>query len=113
VKAIIVFVLIGLVVFGLTSCDSTTNNARIIARKKMERLMGEVYLLEMHYQKFYGTPAMYTPHLDSALTTIFKKYGVSKLQYEKSFTYYASTPLLFMKMNEQIIQNYNRDLIQK
>lgn len=97
----------------LTSCDETSSNPGIIQKEKMVQLMGEVYLVEMHYQKFYGTPAMYKPPLDSALTKIFKTHGVSQQQYEKSFSYYASNPAGFMEMNEQIIQQYNEDLVNK
>jgi len=75
--------------------------------------MGEVYLAEMHYQKSFGSPNLYLDPLDKTLSGIFKKYRISKRQYEESFSYYAANPAVFSEMNEQIIQDYNNELIQK
>jgi hypothetical protein len=108
-----VFAILLGVVLGLCCCKARTDETDIINREKMMQIMGEVYLVEMHYQKFYGTPSRYKLPMDSALTTVFKKHRVSRRQYENSFTHYASNPAGFMEMNEQIIQQYNETLVQK
>jgi len=95
------------------SCASRSTSGRVIQKDEMVLVMGEVYQAEMHCQKSYGTPSVYKPHLDKALLTIFKKHGISRKQYETSFSYYAARPATFMEMNERIIQKYNNELIQK
>lgn len=95
------------------SCASRSTAGGVIQKDEMVAVMGEVYQAEMHYQKSFGTPAAYKPHLDKALLTIFKKHGISRKQYETSFSYYAARPATFMEMNERIIQQYNNELIQK
>lgn len=113
VKTRIYAVIFASLVLCLSCCETTPNESRILSKEKMVQLMGEVYLVEMYYQKGYGTPSLYKLHLDSALTKVFKKHRVSRREYEKSFTHYASTPSEFTEMNEQIIQQYNETLVQK
>jgi len=78
----------------------------------MIAVMSEVYLVEMHYQKALGIPALYYPPMDSALSVIFKNHGITRKDYEQSFEYYVNQPKLFKEMNEKIIEKYNKSLSQ-
>ena len=103
-----------LVLALLLACStSTSNSVKVINEKKMVVVMADVYLLEMHYQKKYGAPAVYKKTLDKALKSLFRKHGVTKKSYEKSFTYYAENHEKFMEMNDAVIQRYNSLILEK
>lgn len=94
-------------------CSPHRKAEAVIQKEKMVQIMTEVYLIEMHYQKGYGMPSMYKPRLDIALDEIFKKYDVSRKDYESSFSYYAANPKEFLELNELVIQRYNEELVHK
>ncbi|MFM7595283.1 MAG: DUF4296 domain-containing protein [Flavobacteriales bacterium] len=102
-----------LCLFLVVACQSKSNEIRVIKEDKMIAIMADVYVLEMHYQKNYGSPISYKKHLDQALQKLFKSHGVNRASYEKSFTYYASKHAQFINMNEEVIQRYNTELLQK
>ncbi|MEY5133694.1 MAG: hypothetical protein RLZZ198_1698 [Bacteroidota bacterium] len=97
----------------LFACQSTGDKTQVIEEDKMIGIMADVYVLEMHYQKKYGAPVQYKKHLDWALKTLFASHGISRASYERSFTYYASKHEQFIHMNEEVIQRYNAELLEK
>jgi len=99
--------------FVLFACQSTNPQNQVIEEDKMIEIMADVYVLEMHYQKKYGAPVQYKKHLDRALKTLFTSHGISRESYERSFTYYASKHEQFIHMNEEVIQRYNSELLEK
>ena len=97
----------------LFACQSTGDKTQVIEEDKMIGIMADVYVLEMHFQKKYGAPVQYKKHLGRALKTLFASHGISRASYERSFTYYASKHEQFIHMNEEVIQRYNAELLEK
>ncbi len=97
----------------LASCTTKNTPRDVLPKDKMVTIMGDVYLLEMHYQKKYGAPANYQKHLKMALKKLLTSHGTTQSNYEESFNYYASDPEAFVQMNEEVIENYNAKLHRK
>ena len=85
----------------------------IIEAHKMTKIMADVYILEMHYQKSGGTPATYQKPLKKAIGLLLKQHGVSEKEYNDSFLYYSADHKKFMEMNDAVIQEYNKQLLIK
>lgn len=99
--------------FVLFACQSNNIQSAIIEEEKMIGIMADVYILEMHYQKKYGSPTQYEKPLSRALNNLFLSHGTTKSNYEKSFEFYASHHEKFIQMNETVIQRYNTMLLEK
>jgi hypothetical protein len=73
----------------------------------MTEMLQEVMLLENYYQSKYGSPSVYKAALDSSVEVVFKKHQTNKIQFSKSFDFYAQNPELFQKIQAKIIENLN------
>ncbi|MFM7473931.1 MAG: DUF4296 domain-containing protein [Crocinitomicaceae bacterium] len=100
-KRLIFFVLI------LTSCY-TTEKPDVLPEEKMLLLMEEIYLIENHYQMTFGSPSVYKSTLDSSYQLVLKENGVTKKQYEESFSHYACQPEIMINLQERLIERLNR-----
>lgn len=90
----------------LFSCSSN-NPKGILDEEKMTEVLQEVMLLENYYQSKYGSPSVYKAALDSSVEIVFKKHQTNKIQFSKSFDFYAQNPELFKKIQAKIIENLN------
>ena len=95
-----------LLTLGLFSCSSN-NPKDILDEEKMTEVLQEVMLLENYYQSKYGSPSVYKAALDSSVEIVFKKHQTNKIQFSKSFDFYAQDPELFKKIQAKIIENLN------
>ena len=95
-----------LLTLGLFSCSSNNPNG-ILDEEKMTEVLQEVILLENYYQSKYGSPSVYKAALDSSVEVVFKKHQTNKIQFSKSFDFYAQNPELFQKIQAKIIENLN------
>ena len=95
-----------LLTLGLFSCSSNNPNG-ILDEEKMTEVLQEVILLENYYQSKYGSPSVYKAALDSSVEVVFKKHQTNKIQFSKSFYFYAQNPELFQKIQAKIIENLN------
>ena len=95
-----------LLTLGLFSCTSN-NHKGILDEEKMTEVLQEVMLLENYYQSKYGSPSVYKAALDSSVEIVFKKHQINKIQFSKSFDFYAQNPELFQKIQAKIIENLN------
>ncbi len=90
----------------LFSCSSDKPKG-ILDEEKMTVVLQEVMLLENYYQTKYGSPSVYKAALDSSVEVIFKKYKTNKLQFSKSFDFYAQNPDLLKQIQFNIIESLN------
>ena len=102
-------------IFGiLMMLSSCTNNGGvgsnddILSEEKMVEVTQEVMLLENYYQTKYGSPNVYKKALDSSVNVIFKRFSVTKKQYENTFNYYAENPDLYKELQMKIIESLNK-----
>lgn len=95
-----------LLTLSLFSCSSN-NPKGILEEEKMTEVLQEVMLLENYYQSKYGSPSVYKAALDSSVEIVFKKHETNKIQFSKSFDFYAQNPELFQKIQAKIIENLN------
>lgn len=95
-----------LLTLSLFSCSSN-NPKGILDEEKMTEVLQEVMLLENYYQTKYGSPSVYKVALDSSVEIVFKKHQTNKIQFSKSFDFYAQNPELFQKIQAKIIENLN------
>jgi hypothetical protein len=95
-----------LLTLGLFSCSSKGPKG-ILDEEKMTEVLQEVMLLENYYQSKYGSPSDYKAALDSSVEIVFKKHQTNKIQFSKSFDFYAQNPELFQKIQAKIIENLN------
>lgn len=95
-----------LLTLSLVSCSSN-NPKGILDEEKMTEVLQEVMLLENYYQSKYGSPSVYKAALDSSVEIVFKKHQTNKIQFSKSFDFYAQNPELFQKIQAKIIENLN------
>ncbi len=95
-----------LLTLSLFSCSSN-NPKGILDEEKMTEVLQEVMLLENYYQSKYGSPSVYKAALDSSVEIVFKKHQTNKIQFSKSFDFYAQNPELFQKIQAKIIENLN------
>lgn len=97
-----------LMLFLLFVSCGVNEDPDVIPKDKMLKIMEDVFLIENHYQLSYGSPSVYKVSLDSSYTQLLKSHGVSKKQYEESFTYYAHKPEILLDIQQEIIANLNR-----
>lgn len=95
-----------LLTLGLFSCSSNSPKG-ILDEEKMTEVLQEVMLLENYYQSKYGSPSVYKAALDSSVEVVFKKHETNKLQFSKSFDFYAQNPELIKRIQSNIIEKLN------
>lgn len=64
--------------------------ADLIPAEKIVPLIVDLQVLESHYERVYIHPALFKDALDSSSTFIFADHGVTKEQFDESYSYYAS-----------------------
>jgi hypothetical protein len=66
-----------------------------------------VLVLENYYQSKYGSINNYKNALDKSCEITFKKHGVSKIEFEKSYEFYAKNSKQLRSIQETIIERLN------
>ena len=94
--------------FCLMSCDTDTRPSSIIEKSKMLDIMEEVFVLETFFQSTPGNPASNKHALDSTVNLVFKKAGVTKTNFEKSYSFYSKNLPEFQKMQEEIMSSLEK-----
>jgi hypothetical protein len=95
------FILI--LLFAFVSCETETRPSSIIEKNKMIDIMAEALVLETYYQSLPGNPASNKQALDSTVDLVFKKSGITKIEFEESYLHYSKNLPEFQKMQEEIM----------
>jgi hypothetical protein len=98
-----------LFVLLLFNCKGEALQNPIIPKDKMVKLMAEVHLIELHYQKNIGSD-INQKTLDEELNTVFKRFHTDKKTYRKSFDFYMQNPTVYMELNSMVIQELKEQM---
>ncbi len=93
---------------SLVSCHTATRPSSIIEKSKMIGIMEEVLVLETYYQSLPGNPASNKHALDSTVDLVFKKSGITKIEFEESYLHYSKNLPEFQKMQEEIMRRLEK-----
>ena len=74
----------------------------------MINIMEEVVVIETYYKSAPGNPAANKYALDSTVNLIFKKEGVTRTRFEKSYLNYSKNLPEFQKMQEEIMRRLEK-----
>ena len=96
--------------FFLFACEQSKNlpENEIIRQDKMINIMEEVVVIETYYKSAPGNPAANKYALDSTVNLIFKKEGVTRTRFEKSYLNYSKNLPEFQKMQEEIMRRLEK-----
>ena len=61
----------------------------LIDKDKLIPLIIDLQILESHYHRTYSRPDVYSEALDSASSFVFADHGVTKKNFEESYSFYA------------------------
>jgi hypothetical protein len=61
----------------------------LITKDQLIPVIIDLQVLESHYHRLYNRPDAYKSAVDSASYFVFEKYGTTKDQFKRSYTYYA------------------------
>lgn len=106
-KSFLCFFVLILVVSACSSSGSNSTKEVVLTEEQMVEITQEVLLLENYYQSKYGSPSVYKKALDSSVNVVFKKFSVTKKDYENSFDYYTENPDLYRELQMKIIESLN------
>ncbi|NBR15969.1 MAG: DUF4296 domain-containing protein [Flavobacteriales bacterium] len=106
-KSLIAFFGILIILLSCTNNGGAGSNDEILSEEQMVEVTQEVMLLENYYQTKYGSPNVYKKALDSSVNIVFKRFSVTKKQYENTFNYYAENPELYKELQMKIIESLN------
>ena len=85
--------LIGLSIFLLACTPSQKVDypapKDLLAKDKLVPVIIDLQVLESHYHRLFNRPDAYKNAVDSASFFVFEKYGTTKDQFKRSYTYYA------------------------
>ncbi len=70
--------------------------------------MEEVIVLETDYQSLPGNPASNNHALGSTVDLVFKKSGITKIEFEESYRFYSSDLAEFKKMQAEIMEKLEK-----
>jgi len=107
------------VLFGLTffcyACGGEQLPAppqNLIPTEKMIPLIVDLQILEAHFQRSYQRPDIYKASLDSSSALIFKKYNVTKTDFDSSYSYYSKDVDVIYAIYEAALDSVNFRLSQ-
>ena len=98
-----------LLLFFLLSCgDKDAKTKDIIVKEKMIDILEEVFVLETYYQSTYGATNQNINALDSSVSIVLKKFGVTKTNFDSSFVYYSKNIDEYQQMQTEIIERLEK-----
>lgn len=106
-KSLLCFFVLIIIVSACSSNGTDSSNEAELTEEQMIEVTQEVMLLENYYQTKYGSPYVYKKALDSSVNVVFKRFSITKKQYENTFNYYAENPELYKELQMKIIESLN------
>jgi hypothetical protein len=106
-KSLLCFFVLIIIVSACSSNGTDSSNEAELTEEQMIEVTQEVMLLENYYQTKYGSPYVYKKALDSSVNVVFKRFSITKKQYENTFNYYAENPDLYKELQMKIIESLN------
>jgi hypothetical protein len=95
---------------ALFSCSGETQTVRpgdLIPTEKMIPLIVDLQVLESYYEKAYVIPAQFRDQLDSSSMLLFEDYGVTKDQFDRSYSFYATDAVTIYALYEAALDSIN------
>lgn len=79
----------------------------LIPAEKIIPLIVDLQVLESHYEGAYQHPQLFKDALDSSSQLLFTEYGVTKQQFDQSYSYYARDITAIYSIYEAALDSVN------
>jgi hypothetical protein len=106
-KSLLCFFVLIIILSACSTNGTDSSTEAELTEEQMVEITQEVLLLENYYQSKYGSPSVYKKALDSSVNVVFKRFSVTKKQFENTFNYYTENPELYRELQMKIIESLN------